>query len=44
MYFADHDMYFVHHNRAGEGTVPLVYIDGSIVVYIGGSMDASQPP
>ena len=27
-------MYFVHHNRAGEGTVPLeivVYIDGSFI-------------
>jgi len=34
LYFADHDMYFVHHNWAGEGTVPLaivVYIDGSFI-------------
>ena len=31
---AEHDLYFVGHNRVGEGTVPLaivVYIDGSFI-------------
>ena len=34
MFFAYHDVYFVYHNRVGEGTVPLaivVYIDGSFI-------------